>query len=166
MIKIFMMIGAPGIGKSTWAKNHADKLSNNYKIISRDEIRFKMLIGNGDANKIKLTTTEYFSKEDEVVKEFISQIKSCVKNNKDVFIDSTNLSIFSRNKLKKELNFSDEEVEYIAIFFVSPISVCLERNNKREGLKKVPYNSICNMCKKIQYPSEREHFKNVVIIAP
>lgn len=166
MIKIFIMIGAPGIGKSTWLKNHANELSKNYKIISRDEIRFKMLIGNEDADKIKLTTTEYFSKEDKVVKEFISQIKSYAKNNKDVFVDSTNLSIFSRNKLKKELGFSDEEVEYIAVFFTSPISICLERNNKREGLRKVPYNSICNMCKKIQYPSEKEHFKEVIVVAP
>ena len=37
-LKIYMVCGIPGAGKSTWLKNHGNGL-----IVSRDEIRFKML---------------------------------------------------------------------------------------------------------------------------
>lgn len=54
---LYVMIGIPGSGKSTWAK--ANKKEKDI-YVSRDEVRFSLL-QDGD---------EYFSKEKEVLKEF------------------------------------------------------------------------------------------------
>ena len=43
MSKLFLMMGAPGSGKSYWATHH---LSERDKYISRDEIRFSFLEEN------------------------------------------------------------------------------------------------------------------------
>ena len=58
MATLYMMIGAPGSGKSTWAKEHLPE--NGVTLVSRDNIRFKLL--RNDPN--------YFSKEKEVFKHF------------------------------------------------------------------------------------------------
>ena len=50
MGKLFILMGAPGSGKSTWVKNH---MTLNDSYISRDDVRFSM-VPEGD---------EYFSKE-------------------------------------------------------------------------------------------------------
>ena len=61
MSKLFLMMGAPGSGKSYWAEHHVTSVD---KYISRDEIRFSML-EDGD---------DYFAKEGKVFDNFIKQI--------------------------------------------------------------------------------------------
>ena len=69
MTKLWVMCGVPGTGKSTWIKNNLSKFEGEVEVISRDEIRFSM-VSEGE---------EYFSKEDEVFKEFINRIKKCAQ---------------------------------------------------------------------------------------
>ena len=45
MSKMYMVIGAPGCGKSTYIQNH---LKENEIVISRDKIRFSMLNDNDE----------------------------------------------------------------------------------------------------------------------
>ena len=54
MKKLYLMIGIPGSGKSTWARNRKDGI-----IVSRDAIRCSFL-KDGE---------NYFSKEDLVIKD-------------------------------------------------------------------------------------------------
>ena len=63
MSKLFLMMGAPGSGKSYWAQHHIQPTD---KYISRDEIRFSMLQENDD----------YFDKEGEVFNKFIQTINN------------------------------------------------------------------------------------------
>ena len=76
MSKMYMVIGAPGCGKSTYIQNH---LKENEIVISRDKIRFSLL----------KDTDEYFSKEKEVYNEFIKQINAAIADNKDFYVDQT-----------------------------------------------------------------------------
>ena len=56
--QLYLMMGAPGSGKSTWIKNH---LNSQDVYISRDEIRFAKLKDGED----------YFAHEGNVYAEFL-----------------------------------------------------------------------------------------------
>ena len=60
------MMGAPGSGKSTWAKANMPK---DAMYISRDNIRYELL-GDNDS---------YFSRETEVYNTFVNQIAAASK---------------------------------------------------------------------------------------
>ena len=66
MGNLYLMCGIPGSGKSTYAKTNKDLKYCKY--ISRDDIRYSLLKDEDD----------YFSKEKQVFRTFIAQIKrSC-----------------------------------------------------------------------------------------
>ena len=85
MSTLYMMVGCPGSGKSTFAKT----LKGKY--ISRDEIRFKLLQDEDD----------YFAKEGEVFQKFIYEIEEGLSKYGDVIVDATHLNKGSRHKLSK-----------------------------------------------------------------
>ena len=154
-MKAYMMIGVPGSGKSTYAKNlikyinYIDK-KRNIVCISRDEIRFSLL-KEGDA---------YFSKENQVYKIFIQKIKENLKAGNDVIIDATHMTWGSRHKMFK--NLADiKNLEIIGIWMRIPFSKCYENNNRREGLAKVPEDTLKNMIEHFEKPEIKEGFTRI-----
>jgi predicted kinase len=139
MSKLYILCGAPGAGKSTYARDLANRL--NITIVSRDVVRFSMVSED----------EEYFSKEKAVFKEFIRQINEHLKNNEDVIADATHLNRASRKKLIKNITVKPTDVE--AIFVNTPLEICLERNENRKGTRSyVPPTSIKNMFYSIEKP--------------
>lgn len=153
---IILMCGPSGSGKSTWAK---DFMNRPHEVpiyyISRDEVRFSILSEEDD----------YFSKEDEVFKEWISQIQSHLNSNEDCYIiaDATHLSERSRNKTLNALNLPDD-IEIIPININPGVEVCLSRNEKRSGRAKVPRSVIRRMCFTYEPPHENEKYKYYQIL--
>ena len=86
MNKLYIVMGTPGSGKSTWIQNHLDEHS---VWVSRDDVRFSMVAED----------EEYFSKEKQVFKEYTRRINNALENGYDVFADATHLNKASRNKL-------------------------------------------------------------------
>lgn len=149
MSKLFLMMGAPGSGKSYWATNH---LSKNDIYISRDEIRFS-LISDED---------EYFAKETEVFDIFINKINQYLNEGFNVFADATHLNPASRNKTISRIKAKVDEIN--VIFLDTSLSVCLERNALREGRKFVPETVIKNMYNSIKIPEKEEGISKVYIV--
>ena len=87
MADLYLMMGVPGSGKSTFLKQYVNK--KNSIIISRDEIRFSLL-KEGE---------QYFSHEKEVLKIFWQRINTSLAENKNVFVDQTSLTPNSRKYL-------------------------------------------------------------------
>ena len=149
MSKLFLMMGAPGSGKSYWARNH---MNIKDKYISRDEIRFSFLKDED----------EYFARENEVFDEFIKQINNSLIIYDNVFADATHLNFASRNKTISRINVPVDEIN--VVFLDTPLDICIERNAKREGRKFVPETVIKNMYRSIKFPEKEEGIKNVYVI--
>ena len=130
MSKLIIMVGAPGSGKTSWVEHELNKISDEHSNtssiaahISRDTIRFS-----------KVSEEEkYFSKEDSVFKEFVSQIKCALAANvENVYADATHDTCASRAKLLRALG-SYPDVDVIFKVMDTGISNCLENNEKRKN---------------------------------
>lgn len=151
-MKIYMLVGVSGSGKSTWAKTQVEEKGGT--IISRDDIRFSLLERDSG----------YFDKEKEVYKIFIYKINQAIKENKsDIYIDATHLTENSRKKLINKLQLENKE-EIIPVKFFLPLEECLRRNLKRRGLARVPDNVIGQMYKNITDPAFDKFIKYKKII--
>ncbi len=146
MSKMYVMIGAPGSGKSTYIKNH---IKDNELVISRDIIRFAML-NDGD---------DYFSKEKQVYNEFIKQINAAIANEIDIYVDQTSLNRGARSKLFSRLERLPAEV--IAIYIKKPLNVILKQNAQRTGRALVPKDAVINMYNSIEKPEKYEGFTEI-----
>ena len=138
---LWITIGIPGSGKSTWLNKYAKG-----PVVSRDAIRFGLL-KEGD---------DYFKYENEVVKTFYETIQEYIydKNIVNVYADATHLNEKSRRKLLKELDLTDVQVNYL--YFDTPLNVCKKRNALRTGLANVPETVIENMYVSLQKTTQKE----------
>lgn len=145
---LIVMMGLPASGKTTYAKSIAQK-HKKVKYISRDEIRFNFL-----KNK-----ESYFAKEKIVYKTLIKEIKNALsKDNEIVIVDATHINEASRNKLFNNINNSIIENEAVVRFYYidTPIEECIKRNEKREGMLKVPKKVMVDFSKRLTLPTEEE----------
>lgn len=144
MSTLYLMVGVPGSGKSTFAR----QLKGKY--VSRDEVRFSLLSDND----------EYFSKEDKVFEKFIYEIKEGLSRGVDVIVDATHINKSSRRKVLSKVH--PEKV--VAIFMDTPLGVCLKRNAQRSGRALVPETAICNMYDNLTMPEYEEDIDAIIIV--
>ena len=153
MIKnLFVLVGVSGSGKSTLAKKIAKELGASAKIISRDEVRFSMVAED----------EEYFSKENEVFKEFIRQIKESLNTNQNTIVDATHLNCGSRTKLLRAIGADLEGAAVYAVVALNDLETILKQNRERKGRAYVPESVIKNMYATFEVPTLEEGFKEIM----
>ena len=146
--KVYLLCGAPGSGKSSWAKAQIEQ--NGGIWLSRDNVRFSLLTEED----------EYFAKETEVFNTWINQINEAIHNKEgvtDIYVDATHLNEKSRNKTLSRLD--RKNVRIIPVYFDTPFLMCLKQNNYRSGRERVPEEVIGNMYKSIKRPTHKEKYK-------
>ena len=151
MLKMIILVGLPGCGKSTWAKNYL-KNNNGYVRVNRDDLR--MMFFN---ELFVLNTPERENLVTQISNEIIERT---LKSGKNIIIDNTNLSSKYRN------NFHDiaqkiGNVEVEEIVFEIPIETILNWNAEREGQARVPDKVIKNMIEKYHIQKNGK-FKNYI----
>ena len=142
--KIFVLIGPPSIGKSTWVKNNVE----DPYIISRDDIveevsarhgfvydemftappedaklgdvdeKFGTVIESPPFMKWQpLSYDKIFSANGEVQKLFLKRVSGAHPSEQDVVVDMTNMYVNSRKNALKAIEGYEEEYKKIAVVF-------------------------------------------------
>ena len=155
MATLYVMVGLPGSGKSTWAKKNLA----NVDYISRDVVRLSIIKDN----------EHLFAHEDEVYDKFISCLVDHLRNNISVVADATHLSHGARHKLVSALSkhgLTANKYDIIFVVMDTPVTECVRRDDAREGRAHVTEPVIRNMYRSLSTPyvGEFENVKEVWII--
>jgi predicted kinase len=105
---LILLMGIPGSGKSTWAKEYVFKCDASYTIVSSDDIRKQL---TGDINDQ--------SKNSEVWEVVFNQVTGGLKNRRNIILDATNVRTDLRRVLVRQL---PECNRYIKLFPVDKSS--------------------------------------------
>ena len=152
MPKLYMLIGIPGSGKSTWQKN--SKAAMTAYLASTDQF-------------IELYASINHKTYDEVFKDIIKSaekhmyemVMTAVKNDGDIVWDQTNLN---RKTRAKKLIMIPDYYEKIAVVF--PVPDDLDKRLANRPGKTIPYHVMKNMIDSFEYPQMDEGF-NVIVRA-
>ena len=143
---LWIMVGAPGSGKSWAARNILNK-GLGWRYVSRDEVRFSIITDED----------EYFEKEDLVFSTFIQRIKSAI-NEEGIFniiADATHLNWASRRKLLRAIG--ETNLDIIPVVMSAPIEEILQNNEERTGRSCVPRSIVRRMNLQMTDPKDDPH---------
>lgn len=146
MAKLYMLIGLPGSGKTSWANDHAD--AYNAKVMSSDA--FRRLVCGSEEDQTR--NNEVFAKMNDCV-------ATLLENGRDVIYDATNLTRKNRERTMKYINYKVKNVEYTALIFTTPIEICKVNNQKRT--RQVPGKVYDRMLRQFEMPLYSEGFEHI-----
>jgi protein phosphatase len=149
--KLYLLIGCPGSGKTTFGKKYAK--DNNIMYLSSDELRAAFGKNEEDQSvtprvfeHIRYATDEYLSKK-------IS-----------LMIDATNINKRDRKNYIDTANTYG--IRVVAYVFEQPRRVLIDRNQKRgeNGGRNVPVHVIDKMLNKYETPTYKEGFDEIIYV--
>ena len=142
ILKLILTVGLPGSGKSTYLA----RLGVNP--ISSDDIR-RLL---ADDPNIQTIHRRVFA----VVRYLVRQRLELRRE--ETYIDATNLTVWERRPYIRLGQMYGAEAE--ALFFDTPLDVCLERNRRRDRI--VPEEALRELAERLRPPTTNEGISRVV----
>lgn len=150
MSKIYMMIGIPGSGKTTFVKKKAKDLQ--IEVVSTDIVR----------------ATHPGIVEKDVWPMVYEKIGQNILNGRDVIFDATNVTKTPRNRFKDNVNKYSTDYELIGYYFPMHYSICIGRVAKRNempGELPLPIDCIASYGESIYPPTYEEGFKELHVVS-
>ena len=117
---VYIMVGLPGSGKSTWIKNNLPK---DIEIINQDSIRIELGIMDNDEQK-RIGNKE---QEKEVSKINDERVDKLIKDRKDFVIDNTNVKAGRVENYYNRLKKLGANVKIVVVD--TPVEICIKRRN-------------------------------------
>lgn len=150
MPTLYMLIGVPGSGKTTWIKNN----KHDAVVASTDLYieRYAMKTGktyNDMFKELISVATDQMNKD----------VAYAVQSNKDIIWDQTNLTAKSR---KSKLSKIPKNYRKVAVYFPVPPDL-RDRLASRPG-KTIPDPVILSMINQLQAPTKEEGFDEIVAV--
>lgn len=152
MPTLYMLVGIPGSGKSTWIANQALDW-NNTRIISTDNIVERRAQEQGK------TYSEVFQQEiKSATAQMNAELRQALRDGADIVWDQTNLT---RKARASKLSVVPEDYRKIGVFFPTPGDDELKRRLASRPGKTIPANVVLGMKSQIERPSTDEGFDEV-----
>lgn len=146
----YMMVGLPGSGKSSFARNVLS-VCPGAVIHSSDEIRRELLGSENDQTQQAL-----------VFDTLHKRVFSDLRMGKNVVYDATNINYKQRKQFidrVRALHIPDLQV--VCVFMAAPYERCLQQNHERE--RSVPDNVITRMYHKFDVPMYLEGWDDIIV---
>lgn len=119
MTTLYVLSGLPGAGKTTWARDNANRLQAT--VVCSDDVRCDFEADGRDP-----------SDGDAVFAEVARRARRLLEADRSVIVDATHFQRKYRTYLRQpEIGV---EVHRVAIWFDVPLETCLQRNAGRSGL--------------------------------
>jgi predicted kinase len=153
MPKLYMLIGVPGVGKSTWIANR--KWSDKTTVVSSDRYI------DEEAERQGKTYDEVFNDYIKIATKMMeNHVLVAQANGFDIVWDQTNISDKSRRPKLAKL----PEYEKVAVFFRTPqYDVLNGRLQSRPG-KAIPSDVMHRMITGLEMPTLDEGFSDIWIL--
>lgn len=153
MPKLYMLIGVPGSGKSTWIANQ--EWSDTTTVVSSD--RFI----DYEATRTGKTYNEIFKDYVGVATRLMdNHVLVAQANGMDIIWDQTNTSAKTRKSKLAKL----PEYEKIAVFFKTPEKDVLEQRLANRPGKMIPVDVMASMIANLESPTKEEGFNDIWIV--
>ena len=150
MNKLYVLVGVPGSGKSTWVKNQV--WAKDIPVVSTD--RFV----EEHAAKVGKTYSEVFEEYMPIaVKLMANQVLICQANKKDIIWDQTSTSVATRAKKTRML----PDYYKIAVVFRKPEDEELKLRLASRPGKNIPWSVIEQMSDNWEEPTKEEGFDEI-----
>ncbi len=150
MAKLYMLIGVPGSGKTTWIKNN----KHNAVVVSTDDYIERVAAKQGK------TYSEVFKDAiGPATEQMEKDLIQATRNEQDIIWDQTNLTAKVR---KQKLQRIPKNYRKVAVYFSVPQDL-RDRLASRPG-KVIPEPVIISMINQLQPPTKEEGFDEVVAV--
>lgn len=152
-MKVHILIGPAGVGKSTFIQENA----GDALVLSSDAIREELYGSLSEGNK----------HNNEVFQTLLEHLREAVEQgDRDVYFDATNLSRKTRTHYYNQIKQWNKDVEVVADVLHKPLKTILAQNAQRHGDKFVPVDVVDRMYKSMTIPSIGLDCDEITVTAP
>lgn len=156
MPSLYMLVGVPGSGKSTWRKK-VDFCESGTQFLSTDDILEQ------NAKHFSMTYGEAFEIFSGTAEKILKiRLAYAIKHDLDIVWDQTNLTAKVR---KKKLNKIPKHYEKIAVWFATDVGTIHRTNESRKTIARaIPLTILGSMLQSFEIPKLDEGFDRIEII--
>jgi predicted kinase len=153
MTKVYMLVGVPGSGKSTWVANQKFEDA----IIASSDAYIDTV-----AAKAGKTYNEIFSQAIGYAQKFCdSQVQTAINLDKTLIWDQTNTTAKGR---KIKLGRLPKEWVKVCVFFPTPDAAELQRRLDSRVGKSIPKDVMASMIQHLEMPQLSEGFDEIIML--